>query len=194
MANICTTCYAAIGDKDAIARLKTDLLATTDPENPENRQPWLGHYIKSIGLDPDKDLDRCGWLNLWTMQQKVDVSPDGTRLDFIIESKWGRCECLESILPSRYGVELYYMEEELGCDVFNTNDATHTVFPEYVIVDSDAYGMEYYTEDQARSAIKALLKELGDPVADLLNTKTIDEIGQYIYANYDNFWIHIARA
>ena len=40
-------------------------------------------------------------------------------------------------LAEKFGLEMYYVTEELGFNIYETNDSTHTYFPDEIIVTSD---------------------------------------------------------
>lgn len=189
MANCCITQYAVTGPRESLTRLKEDLLKTKDPHHPENRAPWIGYFLKEIGLDPSGVLDRCGWIQ----QFSISLSEDGTRLDFDVESKWARCECLETILPEHYhGISVWFLEEELGCDIFSTNDGEHIYFPEYVIVDSDEDGCEYFTPEAAVEKILSILEVRGLKPGNA-EAMPLEALAAFIFENLDDVWVHIAQ-
>ena len=191
MANCCCTYYAVRGPKGNIARLKQTLLSVRDPENPNDMDPWAGYFFEAVGKDPGKDLDNCGWIPNY--ESAFTLSEDGTELRFWVESKWSRIENLAPVIAETFDVEVWFLEEELGCDIFCTNDEEHTVFQEYVILDGDDTGMDYVTPEEARTRVEEILTERGC-LPDGYEKMTLEEIGAYVYGNLDNVWMHIAEA
>ncbi len=186
MANTCITSYACIGTKENIARLKNVLMSIKDTENP--RTPWAGYFIKALGKDPDTVLDNCGWIPNY--ESAFALSEAGTNLRFCVESKWSRIECLEAVITEAFDVAVWYLEEELGCGIYRTNDDDHTVFPQYIIIDGDEAEMHYYTPEEARNEIASILKRT-DMLPEGYDGMTIEEIGEYIYGNLEDIWMHI---
>jgi len=191
MANSCFTNYVVKGPKENVARLKETLLSIKDPENPSDMDPWAGYFLQAIGKDPNRDLDNCGWIPNY--ESAYTLSEDGTELRFWVESKWTRIECLETVVAEVFDVTVWFMEEELGCDVFCTNDTDHTVFPQYVILDGNEAEMDYYTPDEARKEVAAIL-ERENLLPEGYDKMTIEEIGEYVYGHLDDVWMHVAKA
>lgn len=191
MANICCTSYVVRGPTENIARLKATLLSVKDPKNESDMDPWAGYFFKAIGKDPDQDLDNCGWIPNY--ESAFTLSEDGTELRFWVESKWSRIENLATVISEVFDVAVWFLEEELGCDIFNTNDEEHTIFPDYVILDGDDYAMDYVTPEKARKRVEELLKER-NLLPEGYGNMTLEEIGDYVYGNLDGVWMHIAQA
>ena len=187
MANCCCTLYAVRGPKENIARLRQTLLSVKDPENPGDMDPWAGYFFQAIGKDPDQYLDNCGWIPNY--ESAFALSEDESELRFWVESKWTRIENLAAVIAEVFDVAVWFMEEELGCDVFRTNDVDHTVFPDYVILDVE---MDYVTLEEARKTVAEILSEHGC-LPEGYDKMTIEEIGAYVYGNLDDVWMHIAE-
>lgn len=192
MANICITNYACKGSKENIESLKEALQAVRNPEDPGDWMPWAGEFLKNLGYDPNETLDRCGWIH--NGDGTITVSDDGTRLNFMTESKWARCECLERVLAEKFKVKVYFIEEELGCDIFCTNDTAHELFPEYIIIDSDEDGMHYCTDDEARDLLKELIGDREETAGKVIVTMSLEEISRFLEENFDDIWMHVAQA
>ena len=191
MANTCITTYVIQGQKENIARLKKDLMSIRDPESPTDSEPWAGCFLQFLGINPEGQDCRGGIPNT---DGALEISEDDTQLKFTTESKWTRMRCLEQILPEHYDVTVWYLEEELGNDVFDTNDEEHTVFPAYVIIDGDTLERDdyYYTPEDARQYLGEILEKNGNK-PDNFDKMTLEEIAEYVYGEYDNLWVHIAE-
>jgi len=190
MANCCCTHYVVQSTKENISRLKETLLSVKDPENPRDMDPWAGYFLQAIGKDPNQVLDNCGWIPNY--ESAFSLSEDGTELSFWVESKWTRIECLESVIAEVFDATVWFMEEELGCHVFCTNDTEHTVFPQYVILDGNEYEMNYYTPEEARKEVADILKK-ENLLPEGYDKMTIEEIGEYVYGHLEDMWMHIAQ-
>lgn len=63
-------------------------------------------------------------------------------------------------------VSIFFLSEELGNGIFETNDCNGSVFPEQVIVDDEEVEMNYFTEEAAIEylAAKALDEGYATPI------------------------------
>lgn len=96
------------------------------------------------------------------------------------------CEVFKSDLS------IWFIEEELGCDIFQTNDWDHTVFPEYVLIDDcDASMMDYFTEEGAVDYLKNKFSIAADKQMRLDDFN--DMVDKFNAARYDGIYIHIAE-
>lgn len=187
MANTCFTSYAVTGPEAGLKRLMRDLKdrSGVPPEGPPPE--WVGHFLRRTGHDPEKELDRFGEIVGYT----VRLGEDGI-LWFDIESGWSRCECLEEILRKEYGVEVWFLEEELGCDVFCTNDAARRFFPQFIAIDDmDGEGLDYYDEADARAKLRELF---GDSSGIDYDNDSLEELADAVFRQEEReVSMHIAQ-
>ena len=189
MANTCFTYYIIRGDKKEIARLKKDLMAIKDPEDPNDREPWAGFFLEFLGENPEGQDCRGGIPN---QDDDLEITEDGTELHFTTESKWRRMTCLEQAIQEHYGVAVWYLEEECGNEVFVTNDEEHVVFPKYVIVDGEDLERDdyYFTPEDARTYLSEILEGDGKK-PEGYDTMTLQQIADYFYQKYDDIRVYI---
>ena len=117
---------------------------------------WLGCLVKSLGGDPQNVYCRGRWCNLKLSGESV--------LTFDTEHAWSRPSEVEELIRSRYpSLSIYFLEEELGMEIFQTNDEDGTFFQETVILDDESDGMEYFT---LVDALKRISELKGTPVND----------------------------
>lgn len=191
MANTCFTTYAVTGPREALTRLQGDLKATSDPRGGwhENR-PWIGNFLQAIGHDPDKELDNYGTLDKGCIRFR-----DGEEvLEFIVESSWSRCECLDTIIAEHYGVQVWFLEEEFSEDVFNTNDSGRRYFPEYIAIDvmEDDGELEYHDEPGARKRLRELFSS-DDDFRDIdFDKAPLDVLVDAVYQSDRDINMHVA--
>lgn len=154
MPNWCNSSYAITGDEKMVKEIYTIMHELESMSEPlvENGfgVTWLGCLVKRLGEDPSKVYCRGEWRNL-SLEQGV--------LRFDTESAWSRPnDVFEDLLLRKYGdIEVYFIEEELGMDIFQTNDESGQFFNETVIIDSEEDGMEYYTPEEALDSLSELL-------------------------------------
>ena len=112
---------------------------------------------------------------------------------FSTEHAWSRPNEVEDVIQEKYpSLSIYFLEEELGMDIFQTNDEYGQFFKETVILDDETDGMEYFTEEKAFERL-SLLK--GAPITDWEGAK--DFLDKYNAAQdaagtERHLWLHKA--
>lgn len=160
MPNWCYTQYAVRGDKKQVKRLYNKMKKLQEMETPlvENGfgPSWLGCLVKSLGADPKTVYCRGSWSDL-------DMVAEDT-IRFNTEHAWSRPDEVEDLLCEKFpGLQIFFLEEELGMDIFQTNDIYGEFFTENIIIDEEENGMEYYTMEDALERLSELK---GEPVTD----------------------------
>lgn len=184
------TSYALIGEKKEISSLYNKMKRLQGRKTPLVPNgfgvTWLGCLVKRLGGDPQKVYCRGRWGNL-------KLSDDGT-LFFDTEHAWSRPSEVEDLIRAVYpSVSIFFLEEELGMDIFQTNDVSGQFFPEQIIIDEESEGMEYYREE---GAFQRLGELAGNPIT------TWEEAEAFVSAINDaqdeaegegHIWIHKAE-
>lgn len=89
---------------------------------------WLGNLVHKLGGDWEKYRCRC---------EITDYSLDGNVLTINQETACCEQEGVRQIIEEKFpSIKVYFMEEEPGCGVFYTNDASGSYFPERFFLDS----------------------------------------------------------
>lgn len=170
MPNWCFTNYAIYGDEKPLRSLynkmkrlekrKESLLPNGFGKN------WLGNLVKRLGGNPNSVYCRGDWTNL-----KFDHEDGFPVLRFDTQTAWSRMDEVESLIESYHEdrgeqVSIFFLSEELGNGIFETNDEKGDVFPEQVIVDDEEVEMNYFTEEAAIEylAAKALDEGYATPI------------------------------
>ena len=173
MPNLCFTQYAITGERREVRSLYNKMKRLQQRKTPLLPNgfgvTWLGCLVKSLGSAPEAVYCRGHWFNL-------SLDEDGT-LRFDTEHAWSRPSEVEDLIFEVFpSVSIYYIEEELGMEVFQTNDVSGQYFPETVILDDEQDGMEYFTEEDALKRISELK---GCPVTDWEEAESfLDEYNQ----------------
>lgn len=160
MPNWCNTNYAVRGPKEEIDKLFDTMTELQNMKEPlvENGfgVTWLGCLVKKLGAEPKNVYCRGSWSGLRRKEG------DDTVIFFDTEHAWSRPEEVEELIMKVYpALETFYLEEELGMDIFQTNDLYQEFFPETIIIDEESEGTEYYTMEDA---LKRLSELKGEPV------------------------------
>lgn len=161
MANTCTTDYIFEGEGAQIRALhkELDALQKAKPDSKEGSyiapSNWLGNIVKKmLGEDPAKISCR-GEFNL----QEIDNCPyddDKLTLSLSTSTAWSPCNEIFEKLAEKYDFSLYWIAEEFGLGLFQSNDSEGRYFADDTIcVDATDHGMEYFsTQEDALSFIR----------------------------------------
>ena len=145
MPNWCSTSYVISGPKNDVRSLYDRMKRLQNRK--ESLLPngfgktWLGNLVSRLGVDWHTVDCRGDWSNL---------RMKGGDLRFDTQTAWSRCDEVEEIIRDKYpDLEIIFLSEELGCEIFETNDDTGEIFPERIIIDTEDEGTEYYTYEEA---------------------------------------------
>ena len=189
MPNWCTTSYALIGERKEVRSLYNKMKRLQERKTPIVPNgfgvAWLGCLVKSLGKDPKGVYCRGRWYNL-------KLSDEGV-LTFDTEHAWSRPVEVEMLIESAFpSVKIYFLEEELGMDIFQTNDISGEFFKQTIIIDEESEGMEYYDEE---GALKHLSELMGRSVTSWDEAKeAVNEINdaQDESGGEGHIWLHKA--
>ena len=155
MPNWSVTSYVLVGDRDQLDALynrMSELEQMKEPLVPNGFGPnWLGCLVKSLGGDPQKVYCRGSW---------SDLCREDDSVTFDCEHAWSRPHEVEDLIRSVYpDIDIYFLEEELGMDIFQTNDTENAYFHDTVIIDIEDEGMEYYGDADALAELSRMKGE-----------------------------------
>lgn len=183
MANTCTTDYIFEGEGTQIQALhkELDALQKAEPEKKEEgsyvaSSNWLGNIVKKmLGEDPARTSCR-GEFYL----QEIDNCPyddDKLTLSLSTSTAWSPCNELFEKLAEKYDCNLYWIAEELGCGLFQSNDSCEKYFHDTIIVDTPEHGSQYFPNQE--EALKAIQEEVGNDKLTWEQSEDLDDF--YIY-------------
>lgn len=163
MPNWCFTEYVATGPKEQLQRLKEIFLrleAMPSPGLVENGfgSTWLGNLVAELGEDYTKVYCRGTW---------EEINPDQEdELCFTTVTAWAEMKDVRLLIERKFPeVKLYFISEELGCGIFETNDSEHSYFDsEYYLWidgDDDCDGNYYVSLEEVVDKISALTNNNG---------------------------------
>lgn len=146
MPNWCNTTYKVTGEKEKVegflAVLK-ELSAMPAPGLSENGfgSNWLGNVVIKMGGDPEEHYSRGEWF----FEDETQPIKDGV-LSLTVLSAWKEMAGWRAFMEKAFSVKIYYLAEELGGDIFQTNDRERRFFP-------DEWYLSYSSnEDEEESA------------------------------------------
>lgn len=144
MPNWCFTSYALTGPKRSVKALYTRMKGIQDEGKYQLKngfgKRWLGNLVHSFGRSWKRVGCRGDWMNL--VYDEIN-----NVLMFDTQTAWDRCHDVEGLIQSRYeNIDIYFISEEFGNDIFETNDEKGRFFPEQYAIDyQDEF--EFFTKD-----------------------------------------------
>lgn len=150
MANWAYTDYVIEGPKETLEKMHEAILHHEVEES--SSDDWEGNVLNTLGIKWEKrQPDGSGYYMRGFIQEDT-VELDDNTLRFSAEEAWGATDFNEVLEKSISGIKVYYFVEELGCEIFATNDKEHKYFLEKYYVDTcinEEYDSEYFeTEDE----------------------------------------------
>lgn len=165
MSNICCTTYICRGDKKELREFKNILNKNAKRKTSKigGGIGWLGNIIAYFGFDYN-DYSPC-------RGEIYDYEMNGGELKIEMDTAWCEQEGFRRAIIDKFpGIKVYYIAEEPGCCVYETN--SFEVFPERYLIESLDFH-EYFTT----------LEEAKDVIEDVVGKKIIggiDEINKAI--------------
>lgn len=159
MPNWCNTNYKVTGKAENVARLASVMKELGEMSGSgllaNGFGPtWLGNLIAKEGGDPN--AIRCR--GEWSLDYPDQPVSDGV-LSFSVMSAWSEMEEWRHFVERKFDVKVYYLAEEFGAWVFQTNDREHRFF-------SDEY---YFSTDFAESSESDYYSSLEALIASVQN-------------------------
>ena len=154
--------YKCVGDIKEILDLNNKLMELDNMKEPLEPNGfgnlWLGCLVKILGGDAEKVYCR-GDITEFSYNEEDDV------LTIDTQTAWNEMEEVRFFLKKVYpSLEIYYYEEEPGCEIYQTNDRHGYFFPQrYILDDLDGEGPEYYND------INQVLNKYVNPLDDFHN-------------------------
>lgn len=181
MANWCSTSYVVVGNEKEVRnfyqRLKK-ILNNSEALKSDFGNSWLGNILDNFGFSPE-DIYCRGYITDFGFG--VNKDDKGLNLSFGTETAWAPMnEVFDKIFKEHYpSLKYYYIAEEPGCELYETNDAKGLYFQPFLLdLYGDKFGWdihEYYDnlEDALKAANEILqkdfvsIKEVEDYISDL---------------------------
>ena len=189
MPNWCSSSYVIGGDKKEVKKLYGIMHGLEKRKTPAVKNgfgtAWLGCLVNALGADWNKVYCRGDWSNL-EMEQDT--------LKFSTETAWGPCNEVFDLIRQKFpSLSYYFLSEEPGMGVFQTNDRDGKYFTDKFRADictpEEEYQCEYF-EDKP-SMFKWLEEIFGQPVtSDEDIEKLTDEwenANENAFCNIDEF-------
>lgn len=155
MANTCFTTYKVTGKKKDVTKLFKTIKRLDSRKTPlvkngwYDPKLWLGCLVKALGGDPNKVYCR-GTITFYQMEDDV--------LTLNTETAWAEMSETRHFIESCFpGMKIYYIEEESGCEIFNTNDSEGIYFKDRYYLDGFDDSEYFETLEQAVEYVKEIV-------------------------------------
>ena len=141
---------------------------------------WLGNLVYKLGGN---------WEELRCRGEITDFSLDGNVLTINQQTAWCEQEGVRLIIEQTFpSIKVYYMEQESGCEVFCTNDASGEYFPERYFLDSFEDWEYFETLDEAAKFVSKIIGHEVEPSADAIDKALDDYVEKHEEENEDIFY------
>ena len=154
MANWATTTYICVGDLKEVKSLHEilkdiDKSKTTILKNDFGKW-WLGNLVHKLGGDWEKY--RC-------RGEITDYYLNDNTLTINQTTAWCEQEGVRRIIEEKYpSIKVYYLEEEIGCGVYHTNDINSVFFDENFLVDGYDTWEYFHNIEQLAAFVESVTK------------------------------------
>lgn len=191
MSNTCFTTYKVVSEnkKDVTKLFKTikrlDGRKTPLVKNGwYDPKLWLGCLVKALGGDPNKVYCR-GTITFYELEDDVLTLNTETAWAEMAETR----HFIESCFP---GMKIYYIEEESGCEIFNTNDSEGIYFKDRYYLDGFEESEYFETLEEAAKYVKeivghdveATFKAIKDALNDYMEEHEDDDDCYYYFHEF----------
>ena len=184
MPNWCDTSYKCVGDPKEVRKLNSVLKymekrKTSILSNGFGKM-WLGNLVHKLGGN---------WEELRCRGEITDFSLDGNVLTINQQTAWCEQEGVREIIEKSFpSIKVYYMEQESGCEVFCTNDASGEYFPERYFLDSYEDWEYFETLDDAAKFVSNIIGHEVEPSVDEIDKALDKYVEEHEEENEDIFY------
>lgn len=156
MSNTCFTTYKVVSEnKKDVTKLFKTIQRLEKRKTPlvkngwYDPKLWLGCLVKALGGDPQKVYCR-GTITFYEMEDDV--------LTLNTETAWAEMSETRHFIESCFpGMKIYYIEEESGCEIFNTNDSEGIYFKDRYYLDGFDDSEYFETLEEAAKYVKDIV-------------------------------------
>lgn len=149
MANTCCNTIKIVGSKRKLDLLNKAICAIIDAARAKNKYnyPGMEDLLLFLNYTPEqiKDISCREWFNNGKPEFKDGVLTINT------ESAWNFQGWAWELVKNKYpSIDIYFRSEELGCEIFCTNDTSGLYFQDKYLLDwyrDDEGEQEYFSDD-----------------------------------------------
>ena len=179
MANCCYVEYKCVGKREQMKELLEALHLMMDREMPvENKwgKTWMGWLVSAFYGDADA----------YTLRGRIlDFKYDKEVLTVIQETDWEEQRDMRVFLKEQLPeVDIYYMEEEPGGEVFSTNDVEGRFFPYRYMLEGNDDSRHFCSIEEAAQIVADIV---GHEVA-AAKEEIDDALDEFMEEHEDEFF------
>lgn len=158
MANTCFSEYIFAGEPRKIATLHNDIKRVLDTPREDkgsdtyvSEPNWLGWLVTDLLHKKWREVYCRGSIHVANIEYDPEHLP--AELRFTTDSAWSPCRELFLLLSEKYEVDMYYMSEDPGCELYETNDSIGIYFKARYVINHDDTTEYTNSEEDAVSLI-----------------------------------------
>lgn len=166
MPNWCTTNYVFYGDQGSIKDITQKLEYLDSLKTPlvlnGFGKLWCGCLVNLLGGD---------WNEVGCRGEIEQYELNDCSLHMVVTSAWTELVEWRMFIKSKYPkIDIVYLAEEPGCEIYETNDVGGLYFPEQYILDSTEDDIRYFnTLDEACDYVYSITKIKVDSVESIIS-------------------------
>lgn len=133
--------YTIRGEQEELQQIYDAIIKAKELEHPD----WVGNTLINLGFDRES----LNGYSLRAFIQSYSLEDDTLIID--TEEAWSMTQFPNLLLEVFPNLEILYLEEEPGCQIYETNDAEGYTYPERAKVDysiDDQDGTEYFHSEE----------------------------------------------
>ena len=143
------TSYTIVGEKKDVEKIHAAV--ENHPVKEKSDKDWQGNILHALGVDYDALENRSMRGFLYDEDYLGDIGDGLAQLRMGFNEAWCRTEFAEVLSELFPDISIWWMAEEPGCGIYQTNDAEGGFYPERYYVDTcidGDYQSEYFTTEE----------------------------------------------
>lgn len=145
------TSYVIVGNKKDIEKINAAV--KNHPVEENSSEDWQGNILNALGVSYDSLKGRSMRGFIYEYNDPYELSDGLAQIRMYCNEAWSRTEFAEVLQELFPDIDVWWMAEEPGFQIYETNDAEGNIFPNRFYVDTcigGKYQSEYFaTEEEA---------------------------------------------
>lgn len=178
MPNWCFTNYVCKGNVKPLFNIMQELENLEEPLEPNGfGKTWLGCLVTKLGGDNTTIRCRGSWDSLL-------LDNDETLL-FTTETAWAEANEVRELIEKTYpDLKMYYLSEEEGMGIFESNDLEAEYFTEHykLWMDKDDGDLETFYINTLEELLGIVKRETG-----IIDVRNVDDCKKALHKKFDDY-------
>lgn len=148
MPNWCMTTYKIVGKRSDVEQIEKAVRNHPTPKDTD--KDWEGNVLAALEIKNFGNYRMRGFVR--DCDYISDIGDGQAQLSLFCEEAWSRTDFAEALQGKFPDVSIYWMAEETGCEVYQTNDSSGVFFPDRYFVDTcidGTYESEYFADKKS---------------------------------------------